>query len=43
MANRFQREINRIEEDNNILLYYLKIGDLLYKYENMQTLHTRKK
>ena len=42
MIDRIHRKIDRIKQVKDMLLYYCKLGDLLYEYENINTFHTRK-
>ena len=43
MTNKIQIKMNRIKQDKDMPLYYLKVGDLRYEYENMQIFHIRHK
>lgn len=43
MTNKIQMKMNRIKQDKDMLLYYLKVRDLRYEYENMQIFHIREK
>ena len=42
MIDRIHRKMDRIKQVKDMLLYYCKLGDLLYEYENINTFHTRK-
>ena len=37
-----RKKVNRIKQEKDKLLYYFKVGDLLCKYESMETFHHKK-
>ena len=41
MIDGTQRKINKNKEDKYLLLYYQKLGDLIYEYEVVDTFLTK--